>query len=317
MKLLTKTQEPQTLHKKSIWKDKASWQLLLLCIPAMVAYLFFSYIPMATAITIPFRDYKFSKGIFGSEFVGFRNFAWIFKNAGVIRALKNTFYYGLVFMVLEPLCNAGLALLLFEITSRKLLKTYQTIITFPNFMSMVVVGYVTYAILSPRGGFLNQIIQFFGGNPTDVYTKAAVWPLILTLVHIWKSVGMGSMMYYASLVGVDATLYEAAEIDGAGRWQKMRYISIPHLIPLVCIYTIMGAGKLVDGDFGLNYIIPRDSTVLYQTTDIIDTYVYRALAEAQYATGATVGLLKTVISILLVLGTNALIKKISPENAMF
>ena len=133
-------------RRKSVWKDQASWQLLLLCIPALVAFVLFNYVPMVGAFAIPFRDYKFSRGIFGSEFVGFENFTWLFTNAGVGRAFRNTLMYGVLFLIFEPLVNMFIALLLFEITSTKLLKIYQTIITFPNFMSMVVVGYVTYTL---------------------------------------------------------------------------------------------------------------------------------------------------------------------------
>lgn len=303
--------------QKSIWKDYASWHLLLLCIPAIIAYILFNYVPMAAAITIPFKDYKFSKGILGSEFVGLKNFAWILNSAAIGRALKNTFLYGILFMIVEPITNAFIALLLFEITSTKALKIYQTIIALPNFMSMVIVGYITYAVLCPRGGFINQILSIFGSETADVYVNAGIWPLILTIVYIWKNIGMGSMMYYASLVGIDPSLYEAAEIDGANRFQKMRHISIPHLIPLVCIFTIMGVGKLVNGDFDLFYIIPRNSTILYSTTDVINTYVYRALSGGDYAMGATVGLAQSVASVVLVLAANAAVKKISPENAMF
>jgi len=207
--------------------------------------------------------------------------------------------------------------LLFEIKSKKALKTYQTIITFPNFMSMVVVGYITYAVLSPRGGLLNQILNLLGQTPLDVYTKPAYWPLILTIVNIWKGVGMGSVMYFAALMGIDTSLYEAAEIDGAGRFQKMLYISIPHLIPLVCIFTIMSMDNLVSGNFDLNYVIPRDSKMLYETTDILNTYVYRALADGSYSLGATTGFAQSVVGLVLVVLANWIVKKISPENAMF
>ena len=105
-------------------------------------------------------------------------------------------------------------------------------------MSMVIVGYIVYAILSPRTGLMNQIIQFFGGDPVDVYMNSKYWPFILTVVNIWKGIGMGSMMYFAALMGIDTSLYEAAEIDGAGRFQKMLHISLPHLVPLICIFTI-------------------------------------------------------------------------------
>lgn len=220
-------------------------------------------------------------------------------------------------MIIGPITNMIIALLLFEVRSRKALKTYQTIITFPNFMSMVIVGYVTYAVLSPRGGLMNQILSLFGAQTVDAYMKPGYWPAILTIVNIWKGIGMGSMMYFASLMGIDPSLYEAAEIDGANRFQKMRYISLPHLIPLVCIFTILGAGSLINGNFDLFYIIPRNSTILYETTDILNTYVYRALQNGTYAMGATVGLVQSVVGMILVLGTNLIVRKISPDNSMF
>lgn len=306
-----------TVKRKSIWKDKASWELLLLCVPALAAYLLFSYIPMAAAITIPFKDYKFSKGILGSEWVGLENFKWILTSTSMGRVLRNTVAYGAWFMLIGPIANMLIALLLFEIRSRRALKTYQTIITFPNFMSMVIVGYVAYAVLSPRSGLMNQVLIFLGREPVDVYTRPGDWPLILTIVNLWKGVGIGSMMYFAALMGIDPSLYEAAQIDGANRFQRMRYISLPHLIPLVCIFTILGAGSLINGNFDLFYIIPRNSTALYDTTDILNTYVYRALKNGTYAMGATVGLVQSAAGMILVVGTNWIVKKISPENSMF
>lgn len=317
MKSKKQKEQNSSTKKKSIWKDKASWELLLLCVPAIIAYILFNYIPMAAAITIPFKDYKFSKGILGSQWVGLKNFRWMVTSTSMGRVLRNTVAYGAWFMIIGPLTNVIVALLLFEVTSRKALKTYQTIITFPNFMSMVIVGYVAYAVLSPRGGLINHIREFFGQPAIDVYMNAGYWPLILTLVNIWKGVGMGSMMYYAALMGIDPSLYEAAEIDGANRWQKMRYISLPHLIPLVCIFTILGAGSLINGNFDLFYIIPRNSTILYDTTDILNTYVYRALKKGTYSMGATVGLVQSIVGMILVLAANWIVRKISPENSLF
>ena len=200
---------------------------------------------MGAAVIIPFKNYKFSKGILGSDWCGLANFKWIIQSVALDRALRNTVLYGLLFMVLSPVTNVIIALLLFEITSRRRLKTYQTIITFPNFMSMVIVGSIVYALLSPRTGLMNQIIQFFGRDPVDVYMNPKYWPFILTVVNLWKGIGMGSMMYFAALMGIDTSLYEAAEIDGAGRFQKMLHISLPHLVPLLCIFTIMNAGTLI------------------------------------------------------------------------
>lgn len=303
--------------RKSIWKDKASWSLLLLCVPAIVGYILFSYIPMGVAITIPFKDYKFSRGILGSEWVGLENFKWILASGTLGRALRNTFLYGLLFMIVSPITEVILALLLFEVRSRKSLKVYQTAYTLPCFMSMVVVGYVTYAILSPRNGLINSILGLWGQNPIDVYTMPSVWPLILTIVNVWKGIGMGSLMHYSALMGVDPALYEAATIDGANRFQRMRYISLPHVIPLVCIFTILNAGHLINGNFDLFYVIPRNSTILYNTTDILNTYVYRALSNSDYSMGATVGFVQSFVGMILVFTANLIVKKISPENSVF
>ncbi len=303
--------------RRSIWKDKGSWELLLLCLPAIIGYILFNYVPMAAAITIPFKDYKFAKGILGSDWVGLKNFGWLLTSTSMGRILRNTSLYGLWFMIICPIANMIIALLLFEIRSRKALKTYQTIITFPNFMSMVIVGFITYVILSPTSGVLNQILAFFGKESVDAYMNAGYWPAILTVVKLWKGIGMGSLMYFAALMGVDTSLYEAAELDGASRFQKMRYISLPHLIPLLCIFTILNAGSLINGDFDLFYIIPRNSRMLYETTDILNTYQYRALQEGTYAMGATVGLVQSVVGMILVTGANWIVKKISPENSMF
>lgn len=305
------------VKRKSIWKDKNSWHLLLLCIPALVGYILFNYVPMISALVIPFKDYKFSKGIFGSDWCGLKNFTWVVKSLTLQRALRNSILYGLFFMILGQVVNAGLAILLYEVKNRRALKFYQTVFGFPNFMSYVIVGYITYAILSPRGGFLNSIITAFGGQEIDVYANPGVWPLILAIVTTWKSCGMGSLMYFANLMGIDGSLFEAAEIDGASRWQRIRYITIPHLIPLVCIYLIMGTKSLIGGNFDLFYVIPRDIGLLYPTTDVLDTYVYRALAEGSYSMGATVGIMQSAVGLILVLVANTIVRKISPENSMF
>ena len=307
----------QRLNKKTIWNDKVSWQLLLLCLPALAGYILFNYVPMVSSIVIPFKDFKLSKGIWGSDWYGLKNFTWIFNSKAILEVLRNTVLYGIWFLFIGPVTNMILALFLFEVTNRRALKFYQTVFSFPNFMSMVIVGYITYAILGPRNGVLNAIITAFGGEPIDVYMTKEAWPLILTIVNIWKGVGMGSMMYFAALMGIDTSLYEAAEIDGAGRFQKMLHISVPHLIPLVCIFSIMGIGNLVSGNFDLYYIIPRHSTAVYETTEVLSTYIYTSLQDARYAQGSSIGLLQSLTSLLLVVVSNAIIRKVSPENSLF
>ncbi len=303
--------------KRSIWRDRASWELLLLCLPALAGYVIFHYVPLASGLILPFKNYKFAKGILGSNWVGLKNFELLWKSTQMMQILRNTMLYSLWFMFIGPVFNMIIALLLFDVQNRKSLKFYQTVMCFPNFMSMVVVGFITYAILAPTMGIMNDVIEAFGGSRIDVYMSPSYWPFILTVVNLWKGVGMGSMMYFALLMGIDVSLYEAAQIDGANHLQQTWYISIRHLIPLVCIQLILGAGSLVGGNFDLFYNIPRNVPVLYSTTDILPTYVYRALQNGSYVQGAAVSFFQSVAGLILVVTSNLIVRKISPENSLF
>ena len=300
---------------------RKNYELLLLCLPALAAYIIFSYVPMI-GLVLPFKNYKYAKGLFGSDWYGLKNFQFLFRSIDFKRITVNTVSYGVLFMAAGSVMNILFALLLFEIKNiRASLKVYQTIMTFPNFMSWVIVGFITYALLNPSLGVLIQILRFFNPDATlDVYVNAGYWPFILTFVNVWKGLGIGSMMYLAALLAVDPELYEAATIDGASRLQQVRHISLPHIIPLWTILTIMGAGSLFRGDLGLFFQIPRDVSVLYPTTDIIETYIYRALKDPRsmnWQIGAATGLVQSVVGLFFVGITNYIVSKISPENAMF
>ena len=295
---------------------KKNWELLLLCMPAIIAYFLFHYVPMV-GLQLPFRNYRYDLGLFHSEWVGFKNFEFLFNSVDLVRIVRNTVLYSLTFLILGTVCKVVVALLLFEINNRKCLKFYQTVMTIPNFLSWVVVGFITYAVFNPSIGVLNQVITLFGGTGVNVYATPECWPFILTYMDIWKNVGMGCIIYYASLLGIDPSLYEAATIDGAGRWKQTIHISIPNLIPLITIMSIMGIGGLFNGDFGLFYQIPRNIGVLYPTTDIINTYVYRGLSGGDYGMSSATGLVQSVVGLILVVCTNGVVRKISPENSMF
>lgn len=296
---------------------RSNWELLLLCIPAVACYIIFSYVPMI-GLVLPFKNYKYNLGLFGSKWVGLKNFNFLFKSVDLWRITRNTVGYSLAFLIIGSIVNIGIALLLFEIKERRgALKAYQTIMTFPNFMSWVIVGFITYAIFNPVLGVMNQFIRALGGTGVDVYSSPAYWPFIIVFVNSWKGLGMGSMMYLANLLGIDASLYEAATIDGANRWQQTRYISIPSIIPLWTIMTILAVGSMFRGDFGLFYQIPRNVGLLYETTDIIDTFVYRGLQTNNYGQSSAVGFIQSVLGLICVGGTNWIVSKISPENAMF
>ncbi len=308
----------KSAHRLRRWVRtfKANWELLLLCIPALISYILFQYIPMG-GLVMAFERYRYDLGLFGSLFIGLENFEFLFKSVDLVRIVRNTVGYGALFLVVDLITNVGVALLLFEINSRGALKFYQTVMTLPRFLSWVIVGFITYAIFNPAVGVLNQVLSVLGMQGVDVYSNPSYWPFILTVVHIWNGVGMGCIMYYANLIGIDPALYEAATIDGASRWQQTLHISIPSLVPLMTIMGIMAVGGLFNGDFGLFYQIPRDVGVLYPTTDIINTYVFRGLQNGEFGMSSATGLVQSVVGLVLVTITNAIVKKIAPENSMF
>ena len=311
-----KSMTGRPLKKKSIWRDRASWELLLLCVPTLICFTLFSYVPMI-GIILPFKRFMPAKGLFGSPWVGLENFRFLFRSVELARIMRNTVLYSLWFMVIGPAVNVAIALLLFEVNSRRALKYYQTTISFPNFMSMVIIGYITYAILNPTMGVLNHLRGALGLAPIDVYTDPKYWPLILTIVNCWQGLGMGSMLYLSALLGADPTVYEAAKIDGANRWQQTIHVSIPVIVPILSLQLILSVGGLFGGSFELFYTIPRNVSVLYDTTDILSTYVMRGLQDGDYGRSSAVGLFQSVVGLILITGTNLVVKKISPENSIF
>lgn len=296
---------------------RLNYELLLLCVPAIALYALFNYTPMV-GLVLPFKNYKYPLGLFGSKWVGFKNFNFLFKSVDLQRILRNTIGYNLLFMVTGNVTAISCALLLYEIKNRRgALKVYQTIITLPSFMSWVVVGFITYAIFNPSMGILNQLLRLMSRPTVDVYTNPRAWPVILPIVNAWKSLGMSSMIYLAALLGIDEALFEAATIDGASRTQQTWYISLPGLMSLFMIMFIMSMGGMFGGDFGLFYQIPRNVGVIYETTDIIDTYVYRGLQKANWPMSSATGFFQSVMGLVMVVLTNFIVNKISPDNALF
>lgn len=290
--------------------------MLLLALPALIYFIVFHYIPMFGAI-IAFKDYSYVDGILGSRWIGFENFKFFFMSQDAFRITRNTVCYGATFIVMNAVCASAIALLMNEIRNRGAIKTYQTVMLFPNFLSWVVVGYISYILLNPALGTFNQIMAFFGKEGIDWYSDPKYWPVILTVANTWKGVGMQSIIYYATLLGVDSSLYEAATIDGANRWQQCRYISIPSLTPVIIIMSILAVGNIMRGDMGLFYQLSRDVGALYPTTDVIDTYLYRGLRTGDMGITAAVGLFQSVVGTFMVLLTNGIVKKIDPDQAMF
>lgn len=306
------------IEKKKNLKSKIRYNLplILLSLPAVTYLILFHYLPMF-GVVIAFKDYNYVDGILGSPWVGMSHFKYFFESNDASRVIVNTVSYSLFFLFLKQVLCMLVAILLYEINSKKALKTYQTATLLPNFISWVLVAYIGFALLSHENGMLNSLLQKMGLNAIEWYSQPKYWPTILTLFYMWKSVGMGSIMYYAALMALDVSLFESATLDGANRFKQIIYITLPSLVPIIAVMLILGIGSIMGGDFGLFYQLPRDSGPLYPATDIIATYTYRGLAQGNLSQSSAVGLFQSVCGLIMVLLTNSIIKKVSPENAMF
>lgn len=298
-------------------EKKKNGVLLLMCLPAMAMLFVFNYIPMG-GLVLAFKNYRFDKGIWGSAWCGFDNFKFFLTSDNAWRITRNTIGFNLLFIFLGTAIAVFFALIINEIASKKARKFYQTTMFLPYFLSWVVVGYMLYAFLDQSNGIINSLFARLGLDKVLWYQKSKIWVVLLPLIYIWKAVGYSSVIYYASLMDVDSGNYDAAKLDGANRWQMMRYISIPHLKPIIIMMIILGIGKIFNSDFGLFFQTTLNSSALYPVTDVLDTFVYRALRQTgDVGMSAAVGFYQSVIGFILVLTTNLIIRKIDNENAMF
>lgn len=301
----------------SLKKGKRNFVMLSLALPLMIYLFIFNYIPMLGTI-IAFKNYRYDLGFLKSQWVGLDNFKFFFFSPDAWRITRNTVAYNLVFIVLGLVVSVFLAVMLYEVKNRAMLKVYQTTMFFPSFLSWVVVAFMAYSFLNPMSGILNAVYKSMGWEPIDWYIKSSPWIFILPLANIWKTAGMSTLIYYASLMGIDQEYFEAATLDGASRWKVTRYITLPFLYPLMIIMTILAIGQIFNADFGLFYQVPMNSAMLYPTTDVIETYVFRALREtSNISMSSAAGLYKSMVGFILVLITNAIVSKLNPDNALF
>ncbi len=292
-------------------------QFLILAFPAIGLLFIFSYIPMG-GIVIAFEKFNVLKGIWGSPWIGLKNFEFFFKSSDAWRTIRNTLGLNFLFMAAGLLGSISFAMMCFYIRSRKAVKVYQTVTLIPGFLSMVIVGYLFYSLLKPSGGIVNQLIEALGGNPVNWYSEPRFWPIILLIAVLWHGVGQGSLFYFASLMGIDTDYFEAASLDGATRWQQFRYIILPFLIPLIVIIQTLNIGKIFRSDFGLFFHVTQDSGALYATTDVIDTYIYRSLIQiGDIGMSAAVGLFQSAVGFVLILLTNYIVRRIDSDSALF
>ncbi len=305
--------------RKRTWlKLKKSWPLLLMALPGLTYLVINNYIPMA-GIVIAFKKMDYAKGVFGSDWIGFDNFKFLFSTPDAWIMTRNTLLYNLAFIVIGTICALAVALCMNEIKERFFAKYFQGAFLLPNLISMVVVSYIVFAFLNTDTGLLNRtVLPALGAEEINFYSQPQAWPLILLIVYLWKNTGYASIIYLAGIASIDPTLYEAARIDGAGKWDQIRFITLPQLKSIIIILTLLSIGRIMFSDFGLFYQVPMNSGPLYSTTQTIDTYVYRGLMQlGNIGMSSAAGLYQSVVGFVLVLTANYLVKKISPENAMF
>lgn len=304
------------IHKKIRWK----WMLpfYLMMAPGILYFLINNYLPMA-GIVMAFKKINYSKGIFGSPWNGVDNFEFLFASGKFGVMVRNTILYNLLFIVVGTVLSIAIAILLNEIRSKIANRFYQTIILLPYLMSWVVVSYLVFAFLSNETGFVNKsILESLGGGQVNFYQEPKFWPFILLFVNEWKSVGFSMIVYLSAIVGISHDYYEAARVDGATRWQQITRITLPSLKPTMITMFILSVSKMFYSDFGLFFQVPKNSGILYSTTMTIDTYVYNALMKQNNpGMSAAAGFLQAIVGCVLVVSANALIRKISREDAIF
>ncbi|MDZ5253034.1 ABC transporter permease [Clostridium sp. LIBA-8841] len=307
--------------KDRMKRFKNNKELLLLTIPGAIWFLAFAYLPMF-GVVVAFKRWRIHGGFFESlmksEWVGFDNFKFLFQSSDAWLITKNTVLYNLVFIILGIVLPVTLAILLNELLNKKLAKFYQSSMFLPYFLSWVVVSYCLYAFLSPDKGYVNSIITSMGGSGISWYTEPKYWPFIIIFMSQWKAVGYGTVVYLASICGIDKSYYEAAMIDGASKFQQIKYITVPLLKPVMIIMFITSIGGMFRGDLGLFYQLPKDSGALYPVTNVIDTYVYRGLMNlGDIGMSSAASLYQSFVGLILIVTSNAIVRKVDEENAFF
>lgn len=291
--------------------------LTVMAFPSLLFLFVFNYIPIG-GLVIAFKDFRYDKGIFGSEWVGLKNFTFFFKSNDAWRVLRNTLGLNALFIAVGLVVALAIALMLNEVRSRRFIKSVQTILFFPYFLSWVVMGYLLYAFLQQNYGIFNQILAFFGKEGVNWYAKPEYWPFILTFVSVWKNAGYSSVVYYAALMGVDETYYEAARLDGASRWEMIWYVTLPLIRSVIIILLILNIGKIMYADFGMFFNLTRNVGTLLPTTDVLDTYIYRSLRlTGDIGISSAVACFQAIVGFVMIVAANLIVRRIDEDSALF
>ena len=317
MKTSNRLENPAQKTNPIVKEIKRHWQLYLMSAPALITLLIFSYIPMV-GLVMAFQDLDLSKGVFTSPWAGLTNFKFLFATTDAWIITRNTIFYNVIFIAGGLVLSVALALMINELTSKRMQKILQTIYIMPYFLSMVVVAMITLSLFHFQFGYVNSIIVENGGQPVYWYARTDVWWWLLIVIHFWKGIGYSSILYTAVISGISQEFYEAAALDGASRWQQIRYITLPHLRTIMCINLIRACGNMFRGDFGLFYTVTNNEGALYPVTNILDTYIYNALMRSPNLGMATAaGFYQSFVGLILVLTVNKIVKHMDSNSAMF
>ena len=296
---------------------KENWELWLFVLPGLVITFIFSYVPLY-GITIAFQRFSANKGFFGSPWVGFDHFIRFFESPYFVTTLTNTFIISLYSLVVGFPIPIILALMLNSFTHKRYRKVIQTVTYAPNFISVVVMCGMLILFLSPSTGFVNKILGVFGISPINFMGEVGMWRHIYVWSGVWQSTGWNSVIYFAALAGVSPEYHEAAIVDGASKFQRIRYITLPFLRPTIITVALLSIGRIFNSDFGLFYQVPQNSGLLMDVTQTIDTFVYRALMlQGNVGMSAAASFFQSCMGFMLILLFNAITNKISKENALF
>ena len=296
---------------ENCWKHRAH---IVMALPAFLVLLFIMYVPMA-GLVMAFKAFDYSKGIFGSPWNGIENFKFLLASKSTFYNItRNTVLYYLLFTAVGTVLNVALAIAIDNLMLKRLAKTMQTLMIIPVFISYAAVQFIVFAFIDTRTGIINNAL----GLNTRFYSTAKLWPWILLVTKIWKDTGYGSVLYMSVLAGVDTSLYEAADIDGANKWQKICHITIPSLIPMITVMLLLSVGNVMHSDTGLFYQVTRNSGILYPTTQVLDSYVLNQIKSgSNFGYTAAASFFQSVVGLLLMLFANFTVRKIAPENALF
>lgn len=316
-KIITSTINTK-IKNKNVKKFRNYMPLFIMVIPGMVYLIINNFLPMF-GLVIAFKDINFTKGILASDWIGFKNFEFLFKTQDAFIITRNTILYNGLFIIINTIAAIAVAILLNEVKNVVLARFYQSVILLPFLISMVIVSYLVFANLSIENGFMNKtVLPLLGLKSIYWYSEPKYWPIILTVVNLWKNIGFLSVIYFASIIGIDKEYYEAAIIDGASKWKQITSITIPQIKPVIIMMVLLAIGRIFYSDFGLFYQVPMNSGALYSTTNVIDTYVYRGLLQlGDVGMSSAAGLYQAVVGFILVLLSNFIVKKIDRDNAMF